>query len=152
MSKSVCTVREATLADMDVLAKLFNQYREFYGKAPDHLGAAAFLSAHLNQARSQIFVAQISEQLVGFIQLYPLWSSLEMGRVWVINDLFIQADHRGKAIGQALMQQAIAFAKAHDAVYIALETGMDNLRAQKLYQKLGFVIEDGIYHLHLNCK
>lgn len=106
----------------------------------------------MNQARSQIFVAQVSEQLVGFIQLYPLWSSLEMGRVWMINDLFVQADHRGKSIGQALMQQGIAFAKARDAVYITLETGMDNLRAHQLYQKLGFVIEDGIYHLHLNCK
>lgn len=152
MSESICTVHEATLANIEILAKLFNQYREFYGKIPDYLGATAFLSAHLNQARSQIFVAQVSEQLVGFIQLYPLWSSLEMGRVWMINDLFVRADYRGEHVGQALMQEGIRFAKQHDAVYIALETGMDNLRAQKLYQKLGFVIEDGIYHLHLNCK
>ena len=70
----------------------------------------------------------------------------------MINDLFVRADYRGEHVGQALMQEGIRFAKQHDAVYIALETGMDNLRAQKLYQKLGFVIEDGIYHLHLNCK
>jgi len=152
MSESICKVHEATLANIEILAKLFNQYREFYGKIPDYLGATAFLSAHLNQARSQIFVAQVSEQLVGFIQLYPLWSSLETRRVWMINDLFVRADYRGEHVGQALMQEGIRFAKQHDAVYIALETGMDNLRAQKLYQKLGFVIEDGIYHLHLNCK
>lgn len=152
MSESKYVIRNATLKDIEALVGLFEQYRAFYGKVSDLKNASVFLSEHLTHGRSQIFVAQIAQQLVGFIQLYPLWSSLEMGRVWVINDLFVQMDFRGVKIGQALMQAGIAFAQQYDAVYIGLETGKENLRAQRLYQKLGFVIEEGIYHLHLNCK
>ena len=33
---STITVRQAVLADLVVIAELFNQYRQFQGKAADH--------------------------------------------------------------------------------------------------------------------
>ncbi|MEB3754624.1 GNAT family N-acetyltransferase [Acinetobacter sp. MD2(2019)] len=150
MSNFNLTIRAAQLSDLEVLADLFNQYRAFYGKSEDHTAAPQFLQAHLNNATSQIYVAEIENQLAGFVQLYPSWSSLSMGKIWIVNDLFVQQDFRQFGVGKALMNQAIAFAKQHAAVYVGLETGKENFVAQRLYQQLGFEIDHDNYHLYLN--
>ncbi|MEB3768199.1 GNAT family N-acetyltransferase [Acinetobacter sp. MD2] len=148
MSNLDLNIRSAQLSDIEVLADLFNQYRAFYGQAEDCAVARQFLQAHLNNDTSQIYVAEIENQLAGFVQLYPSWSSLSMGRIWQINDLFVQQNFRQLGIAKKLMNQAIAFAKQQGAVYVGLETGKENFVAQRLYQQLGFEIDYENYHLY----
>ncbi|EXE39461.1 GNAT family N-acetyltransferase [Acinetobacter baumannii] len=143
-------IREATVQDLEELSELFNQYLEFYGKNRKPEKANNFLLSNIENHHSKIFVAQKNQQLLGFIQLYPSWSSLQMGRVWIINDLFVQAASRQLGVGQALMRKGIEFAKRHDAVYVELETSKENFIAQQLYRKLGFMIEHETYYLSLN--
>jgi hypothetical protein len=45
---STITVRQAVLADLEVIAELFNQYRQFHGKAADHSTCRAFLLERFN--------------------------------------------------------------------------------------------------------
>lgn len=149
---NIFQIREATVQDLEELAELFNQYLEFYGKNRRPEKAKCFLLSNIENHHSKIFVAQKDQQLLGFIQLYPSWSSMQMGRVWIINDLFVHTASRQLGVGQALMQKGIEFAKQDDAVYIELETGKENFTAQRLYQKLGFMIEHEIYYLSLNCR
>ena len=59
-------VRQAVLADLDTLAGLFNEYRQFQGKAADLPACRAFLQDRFNHAESIAFLATIAAEPVGF--------------------------------------------------------------------------------------
>ena len=60
-------------------------------------GAENFLKERLENQDSEIFVAEENGILTGFTQLYPLFfSSTRMKRYWLLNDLFVNENHRGK--------------------------------------------------------
>ena len=133
------TVHRATLADLDGLAPLFDAYRVFYRKASDREGARAFLHDRLSRDESVVFAARLGEgPLVGFTQLYPSFSSVQMRRVWVLNDLFVAEGARKQGVAQALMAEAEAFARETGAAWVQLETEATNAPAQALYDGLGW--------------
>ena len=48
---------------------------------------------------------------IGFVQLYPSFSSVSMKRTWVLNDLYVKESVRGKGFGEKLIKKAINFAE-----------------------------------------
>jgi N-acetylglutamate synthase-like GNAT family acetyltransferase len=98
--------RKATLEDLPQLSNLFDQYRNFYHKESDIDGAENFLKERLENQDSEIFVAEENGILTGFTQLYPLFSSTRMKRYWLLNDLFVNGNHRGKGHSKALIESA----------------------------------------------
>jgi ribosomal protein S18 acetylase RimI-like enzyme len=66
----------------------------------------------------------------------------------------VRDGYKGKGLGSLMMQYAIREAELHKKGGILLTTKKDNVRAQKLYQKFGFVIlgeePHGEYLLLLN--
>lgn len=128
-------VRRATLADLDALADLFDAYRQFYAQPADMPGARAFLEARLANAESVIFIAG---DAAGFTQLYPLFTSVGMRRLWLLNDLYVAGDQRRGGVASALMNAAHAHAAGTGAAGVLLETGKTNAPAQALYRKLGY--------------
>ena len=97
------TVRQAVFADLDVLADLFNQYREFQGCASQPAAARAFLRAHFDHGKAVVFLAHEGTQAVGFAQLYPSYSSTALARVFVLNDLFVCPSGRRKGVASGLL-------------------------------------------------
>jgi predicted N-acetyltransferase YhbS len=98
------TIREAKLNDMPNLVWLFDAYRVFYQKRSDKITATAFLTERIEKQESVIFVAENEiQELVGFVQLYPLFSSTRMKKLWLLNDLFVSENQRGKGISTALI-------------------------------------------------
>ena len=61
-------------------------------------------------------------QLVGFVQLYPLFSSTRMEKLWLLNDLFVDPDYRGKGISKGLINKAKELVEESDACGMFLET------------------------------
>ena len=98
-----------------------------------------------------IFMAKsdLSEPL-GFTQLYPSFSSVRMKRLWVLNDLFVHPSHRRKGVGKALLKRAAEWGRETGASAMMLETGIDNLPAQALYEKLGWTRNDDYYVYYLS--
>lgn len=139
----ICTVTLATVGDV---LPLFNAYREFYGQQSDLGQAKQFLLERLNKEESVIFLAYINEQPVGFIQLYPTFSSVAMKKAFILNDLFVAEHARKQGVAQALIEQCYSYCVQKDARYLRLETATNNVRAQKLYEKLGMRIENGVFH------
>lgn len=127
---------KATLHDLETVAHLFNAYREFYQQPSDIAGARKFIEQRLIQMDSVIFLAieENSSHSVGFTQLYPLFSSVRMSRIYLLNDLYVNPYYRKKGIGQALLQAAKCFALEQGATKIMLQTAHDNTPAQKLYE------------------
>ena len=83
------SVAQATSADLDDLIWLFAGYLTFY-EVPQPAGPVReFLGARLARGDSAIFLARDDEgRAQGFVQLYPLFSSLSLRPAWLLNDLF----------------------------------------------------------------
>ncbi|OVE57474.1 GNAT family N-acetyltransferase [Chryseobacterium mucoviscidosis] len=136
--------RKAQLADVQHLAELFDQYRIFYHKDSDIHAAEKFLTERIENSDSEIFVAENEGKLVGFVQLYPLFSSTRMKRYWLLNDLYVNENYRGKGFSKQLIEASQEMAKSTDAAGILLETGKSNDIGNKLYPSCGFEIYDEV--------
>jgi ribosomal protein S18 acetylase RimI-like enzyme len=121
---------------------LFDAYRQFYKQSSDYSGAHRFITDRLKASESMIFLATLEEgkesRAVGFVQLYPAFSSISMKRLWILNDLFVIPEARKLGVGKALMESARQLAVSTAAKELILETAIDNLAAQGLYEKLGY--------------
>lgn len=136
-------IRKATIQDLNAVVELFDNYRVFYEMESDKLKAEAFLAERLKLNDSEIFVAvDDSKNLIGFVQLYPLWSSTRMQRLWLLNDLFVDKAYRGKGVSKLLMKSAKAHCKQTNACGIILETAKTNMEGNNLYPKVGFVLDE----------
>lgn len=132
------TVRRATPADLDAVVPLFDAYRGFYGQPSDPARARAWLSARMGRDESAVLVAEREGELVGFVQLYPMFSSVRTARTWILNDLYVAEHARRGGAARALLDAATAFAREQGAGSISLETTRDNAAARALYRSAGW--------------
>lgn len=136
-------IRKATIGDIRQLAVLFDAYRVFYEKDSDVAKARAFLSDRIQQNESVIFVAENEENiLTGFVQLYPLFSSTRMKRLWLLNDLFVAPEQRSRGISVALIDAAKELCRSTDSCGMMLETAKSNTIGNRLYPKTGFELDN----------
>ncbi len=136
-------VRRATIDDADAIAPLFDLYRTFYGQPSDLALAQRFIAERLQKGESVIFLAEADDKAVGFTQLFPSFSSVGATRVWILNDLYVDAAARRQGVAQALLQAATDFARADGARRLELETDHSNDSAQALYRRLGWELYEG---------
>jgi GNAT superfamily N-acetyltransferase len=154
MSTSVQTI-QATIEHLDIVAPLFDGYRQFYEQAPDLAGARAFLQERVTRGESVIFLTLDDEgRGCGFTQLYPVFTSVGMRRAWLLNDLFVAPEARKMGVAEALLLKAREFGISTDAKYLSLETAITNADAQRVYERLGWArdVEHYVYSLSLPRK
>lgn len=144
--------RKATIDDLSQLAQLFDEYRMFYHKTSDFLGAEQFISERLENRDSEIFVVEEDGKLGGFVQLYPLFSSTRMKRYWLLNDLYVNSEYRGKGYSKVLIEEAKVLCRTSDSCGMYLETGKDNQIGNQLYPSAGFKKYDEVnfYELEID--
>ena len=135
----------AVAKDAERVAPLFDAYRQFYKQKSDLAGARAFLSERLQRAESVIFLALVGDKAVGFVQLYPCFSSTAMKRMWILNDLFVTPETRRGGAAKALMERARQWALETKADGLWLETAVDNHPAQRLYERMGWKRDNDYY-------
>ncbi|AYC31203.1 GNAT family N-acetyltransferase [Pseudomonas cavernae] len=139
-------VYRATASDLDELAELFGAYLQFYQVAQPLPSIATFLGARLQREDSVLFIARADEgQALGFVQLYPFFSSLALQPAWLLSDLYVVPAARRQGIGEMLMGAARAHAEATGACGLQLETAKTNLAGQALYERLGYVRDEVFY-------
>ena len=134
-------IRRATVADIDQLTGLVEQYRAFYKQEPN-AKTKQYLTDRIANGESIVFVAEDSGTLVGFTQCYPTFSTVSLSQIWLLNDLFVDPNHRGKHIADELMVMAEREAKAAGATRIWLRTAHTNTPAQALYEGRGWVQDE----------
>lgn len=132
------TTHRAGPADLEALVPLFDAYRRFYGQPADLERARNWLRSRLRFGESVVFVAMCGNAMVGFTQLYPMYSSVRTERTWILNDLFVDAAVRRSGAGRALLDAAATFARDDGAMGISLETMQDNAAARGLYRAAGW--------------
>jgi ribosomal protein S18 acetylase RimI-like enzyme len=145
--------RKATSNDVDHLSELFNAYRMFYQKASAIQSAKTFLEDRISNKDSEIFVAQnTTNKLVGFVQLYPVFSSARMKKFWLLNDLFVHPEFRGNGISIGLIQKAKDLVLESKACGMYLETEKSNLIGNALYPKTGFELNTSVNFYEWNVQ
>lgn len=147
-------ITRAGIQEVEELTPLFDGYRVFYKQESDLEGAKKFLLERLSRDESVIFIAKHSTKnsLLGFVQLYPTFSSVRMRRKWILNDLFVAEEFRRKGAGLALMKTAESFAREGGAVCLILDTARNNAIAQNLYESMGYKKDTFIHYvLDLSC-
>lgn len=142
-------VRRAGLNHLDVVAHLFDLYRMFYGQPGDPTLARDFIRARMERDESVVLLAWRDEQAVGFVQLYPAFSSVSAVRTWILNDLLVVPEARRLGVARALLSAAADFARDDGALRLELETDHDNHAAQALYRDMGWTLYEGTLRYRL---
>ena len=140
--KETIEIIEAKLEHIEEAAILFDLYRQFYQQHSDLALARIFITERLTEQTSVIFLALLRQafvqQYIGFMQLYPTYSSLSLKQLWILSDLFVRPEAREKGVGKLLLQQARQLAISTFAEGLTLQTAKDNVIAQSLYESQGW--------------
>ncbi|MGP9663086.1 GNAT family N-acetyltransferase [Halomonas sp. AOP22-C1-8] len=139
-------VRAAVLDDLDALSVLLDDYRQFYQQQSDLKGARYFLNQRFGLGDSFILVSEEAQGTIsGFVQLFPGLSTVGMNARWTLNDLYVLPEYRRQGVGRALMSAAADLAQDHGVTRLVLMTQVENKRAQRLYEALGWQRNTAFY-------
>lgn len=155
-------IRVAEEADLDAAAELFRLYLDFYEVQPqDPDRPRAFIAERLKQRDSLILLASAPEAAsasaseagagagaLGFAQVYPMISSLDMAPSWLLSDLYVPPAGRRRGVGRALVRDVVRRAREAGMSGVQLDTAYDNHTAQHLYEAEGFTRDP--FHIYLH--
>jgi ribosomal protein S18 acetylase RimI-like enzyme len=140
------TVKKANLTDITEIAKLYEGYLTFYEVDTTNKDPAAFLKERVQNNESAIYyVTNEKNEYLGFMQLYPLFCSLEMKKIWLLYDLYVDVKFRKNGVAQLLLDTADTLASETDSSFLMLSTGIENVQAQNLYEKNNYVRDNEFY-------
>lgn len=140
---------KADIKHLNHLIPLFDDYRIFYEQPSNKDSAKLFLTERLKNQDSIIYLAFINNLAVGFTQLYHSFSSVSMQEIYILNDLYVNAQYRGQGIGEALINEAKTLCVFKKYKGLALQTGITN-PAQYLYERLDFKKDTDLQYFWMN--
>jgi len=151
MAEASFIVRQATSADLRIVSQMFDGYRVFYEQKSDLQSAERFISERLKGGDSTIFMAiNDAGEGLGFTQLYPLFSSVRMKKIWLLNDLYVAPEARRKGVGHSLMVHAQNWVKEQGGAGLELATARDNESAMSVYNDLGWSLDTEYHHYSIS--
>jgi predicted N-acetyltransferase YhbS len=84
-------------------------------------------------------------RLVGNVSIYPANIPSSFGKTWIIANVAVHPDYRGRGIARELMRTGMNAIRQRGVAAI-LQVDADNYVAQRLYDRLGFVRESTWTH------
>ncbi|WP_428034510.1 GNAT family N-acetyltransferase [Amphritea sp.] len=132
----------ATLDDIPDLCRLLGYLFELEAEfTPEIQLQQRGLKAIIESPQSgTILVSREQGRPVGMVSLLYSISTALGGRVCTLEDMVVEPDKRGSAIGSELLSHAIDYAREQGVKRITLLTDHDNAAAQQFYQRQGFVL------------
>lgn len=140
-------IASATIDDLEVLLPLVTAYRIFYEREPQLRREREFVERNLREKRSTIFLARDLESgsVVGFTQIFQTYSTVWLGPSLILEDLFVAVEARSAGAATLLLERAESYAREIGAVGMFLETAIDNVAAQRVYERAGWTREGRFY-------
>jgi GNAT superfamily N-acetyltransferase len=145
------TIRRATTDDAELLAELNTEIQQMHADAvpkffkdADSKNPAliADYDRRLNDEHTYVFIAEADSQAVGSMvlvhrQIEENPYAFANTRL-VIDQISVNASHRGKGVGHAFMEEAKAVCKTLNVDYLALNVWAFNSQAIEFYKREGF--------------
>jgi GNAT superfamily N-acetyltransferase len=120
-------------------------YCDFYEVSPSDDELLAFsreLLASPELDGIQLLARDDEGRAIGFATILWTWSTLSASRIAVMNDLFVSPDGRGSGTAEALIEACAERARNHGATSLEWQTARDNVRARKVYDRVGGRMSD----------
>ncbi len=133
-------IRSATAADLPVLVRLLGQLFEIEADfwpdpARQRFGLAAMLADPETRA---VLVAERDGNLIGMVTAQLVVSTAEGALSALVEDMIVDANHRGHGIGAALLREIEGWACARGAARLQLLADRENAPALAFYDRMGW--------------
>ena len=145
-------VRRATLEDLQPLAVLFDEYRQFYGASSNLELSYQFLKQRFLNQESVIFVHVKDDIFTGFVLLYMGFSSVACSIYYILDDVYVTPIYRRQGSAKQLIDTAILFARHENAQRISIKKKKNNYHSHQLYEQMGFVKDNEFQTYHCFLK
>lgn len=135
-------IRKATIQDLDQLSIMFDKYLVFYKRPSNIEKQRLFLKERIENNEAVIYMAfdkKDKENAIGFTLIYITFSSLLLNKIMILNDLYVDTTVRKSGVGEKLILKSFELAKELGIDLVRLRTAKNNVIAQSLYLKMGFV-------------
>ncbi|MEG3981654.1 GNAT family N-acetyltransferase [Microcoleus sp. T3B2] len=139
-------IREAELADLELIVDFISQKSEFDGSknlltaTADKLQQTLFCQPPL----VRVLLAEVAGKAVGFALFYSSYSSLLTQPCLWLDDLFVQAPMRGMGVGTALLKYLAKIAESTNCGRMEWTVNTGNARGIAFYEKPGARILENI--------
>lgn len=125
--------------DFDAVLEFHKEiHAELYTTPFDENKVKAVYNDFYENARKGMLVAEENGKIVGNILLKIEKSKYTGVNVCHVSWVFVKKDFRNKGIGNALLNEAEKFAKAHGIEWLTLNTNIKNQEALDFYKAQGF--------------
>ena len=142
-------IRGVRHSDFTEWKPLWDAYNAFYGRngdtaLPDEITAMTWSRFFDPYEPMHALVAERSGRLLGLAHLIFHRSTISLGSVCYLQDLFTSASSRGEGIGRSLIEEIYRYAEQGGCSRVYWQTHETNVTAMKLYDKVaersGFVV------------
>ena len=135
--------------NLDILLPLFEEYRLSHGMAENPERTLTFLTNRIRFSESIFFLAlDEDKKAVGFIQLYPRLSSLQLQRYWQLTDIFVRNISQKNDVYTALISKAKEFVSYTQSTRLTVE---QDIQRHHLLENEGFKLnpKKSVFELNL---
>jgi GNAT superfamily N-acetyltransferase len=129
-----------TEGDLSDLLPLMRGYCDFYEVDPSDdslLAMSRTLIADPEREGLQLIARAGDGGAIGFATIFWTWSTLSASRIAVMNDIFVSEDARGSGAADKLIEACAERCRERGVTELGWQTAHDNLRAQKVYDRVG---------------
>jgi ribosomal protein S18 acetylase RimI-like enzyme len=143
-------IRRATRNDLAAIGRLgallveahhgFDSRRFLAATRGTKDGYAAFLGSQLDEPDAAVFVAEENGRVLGYA--YVAVESYDYmvlrGPAGLLHDIIVDPEHRGRGVGGALLEAAVAYVRSRGLTQVVLSAAERNEAAQRLFASMGF--------------
>lgn len=135
----------------DAHVALFADYRVHYGRDREPHQCDRWLRDQLDAGRYRCYQVRSGPGggTAGMANVAVSPASMVLSMFWQLRDLYVAPDHRRRGVGRALVDAAVADARAAGAARISLQTEVGNDQALALYRSAGFEVVSELTMLNL---
>ncbi len=145
-------VRRAEEQDLNQLAVLFDEYRQFHCASSNLDLSYKFLKQRFDNQESVFFIHIKDNVFTGFVLLYLGFSSVACSTYYILDDVYVTPVYRRQGSAKQLIDTAILFARHQNALRITLETQKNNYQSHQLYETMGFIKDNEFQTYHCFLK
>ena len=103
-------------------------------------GYASFMGTQLEDSDKAVLVADDNENVIGYafaaVEGYDYMAL--RGPAGVLHDIIVAPEHRGRGVGQLLLDATLEFFRSRGVPRAVLSTAERNEAAQRLFASMGF--------------
>ncbi|MGE8000985.1 N-acetyltransferase family protein [Lysinibacillus sp. NPDC093190] len=140
-------IKIASLEEIPQIEILYEElFLEMSKLQPKYIAPAKqdveFLKNIISEEKSDIFVAELDNNIAGFLLIQelatPLYSCIVQHNYAYITDVIVGGQYQSKGIGSLLLREAKKWAEERNLDYLELSVLAENIGAINLYDKHGF--------------